>query len=655
MGPAQSGGNPDLEGPPRANLEAVRKRLFTEEVTPLTDSSCHLPYIPIVIKSPAVTWIPCQNTTPRFTELADNGSSIVVNCPTAFQVSTTNTQWTFYDPVAQVRLYYKDMFLHTHDRMRYIKRPAEKWETRQSHDRTLPFRGRIVKVKCGKLYNFHTKYLPDPEKTVPSTPLDGKPTIVHIMTDAFPRASFFRKSQGWPNVAKLLETMWARDDSSHQSFVFNRYVSQSMNTIENLVPMYGGVPHDTFDLVENGGLAPTLAKKNASQDIKMIWEHASDYGYQMLMGDEMTNAPQRVMMDSPHLQFFTSHNRDVFNDFPHGAVEREGELRHMQCYGAEQAVEHELRETLQFLDQSPGVPKFTFLTMKQAHSKWPDGNQNDRIALEFMRALLKREEDVALFLASDHGYGYQDKWGKNPKRFPGGEYERLLPFMGIVVPNRMLRKLGKTHLFTNQQRLVSCFDINLTFQALMAGYEQMRVDPSLQRRVIPGTPGGTALNLITQEVPKNRTCREAGIRDSACVCSRWHDVAPAEYRRPRSDYRAVLDAAVAFINRQRAGPNVSCFPLAKNTSVVVKAAAKAQADKGYATERAANAGRVLHVEFTSSWGTTWRVMASVRKNGTKRVKLFDVIPLHRFSRRKACWDGNTPLRYCACRIAGRKA
>ena len=33
----------------------------------------------------------------------------------------------------------------------------------------------------------------------------------------------------------------------------------------------------------------------------MIWEHASDYGYQMLMGDEMTNAPQRVVTDSPHL------------------------------------------------------------------------------------------------------------------------------------------------------------------------------------------------------------------------------------------------------------------------------------------------------------------------------------------------------------------
>ncbi len=641
-------------GSARTNLEAIRKRLFTEEVTPPTDSSCQLPHIPVVIKSPSVTWIPCAHTTPRFTNLADDGKSIVVNCSTAFRVSTTNTQWKYYDPVKKVRLYYKDMYLHKRDRMRYIQRPAERWETRHPRNSTISFDSRVVKVKCGKWYNFHSRYMPDPEKAVPSTPLKSKPTIVHIMTDAFPRASFFRKSQGWPNVAKLLERMWARKDTMYQSFVFNRYVSQSMNTIENLVPMYGGVPHDTFHLIENGGLAPTLVKKNPSQDIKMIWDYANEYGYQMLMGDEMTNSPQRVMMDSPHLQFFTSHNRDVFNDFPQKAAGREGELRHMQCYGAEHAVQHELRETLQFLNQSLGVPKFTFLTMKQAHSKWPGGNQNDMIALEFMEALLKRKEDVALFIASDHGYGYQDKWGKNPKRFPGGEYERLLPFMGIVVPNTMLRKLGKTHLFTNQQRLVSCFDINLTFQALMAGYELMRTDPNLQRRAIPGKAGGTALNLITQEVPKNRTCKEAGIRDSACVCSKWHDVAPSEYRGPRNVYMNVLEAALDFINRQRAGPDSSCYRLTKNASVVVKAAAKAHADIGYAAERTSNRRRVISIKFDSAWGTKWSVVASAHL-GTKGIKLFDVIPLHRFSHRKACWDGNTPLRYCACDLAVPKS
>ena len=279
------------------------------------------------------------------------------------------------------------------------------------------------------------------------------------MTDAFPRASFFRKSQGWPKVAKLLEDIWAREDTKHQSFVFNRYVSQSMNTIENLVPMYCGVPHNYYDLIENGGLAPTFAKARSKPNVKMIWDYARDYGYQMLMGDEMTNAPQRVMVDSRHMQFFTSHNRDVFNDFSQKTAVREGEQRRMQCYGAEQAVEHELRETLQFLDQSPGVPKFTFMTMKQAHSKWPDGNQNDGVALRFIESLLDRNEDLVLFIASDHGYGYQDKWSKNPKQFPGGEYERLLPFMGVIVSNTVLAKLGKSYFFTNQQRLVTCFDI----------------------------------------------------------------------------------------------------------------------------------------------------------------------------------------------------
>jgi hypothetical protein len=635
-------------------LEALKKRLFTEEVTPPTDSTCHFPHTPVVINSPSVNWIPCVNETPRFTQLREDGKSILVRCPTIFSVSTINTQWKFYDPKQKTRLYYTDMFAHRKDRMNYIKQPVEKWEKHARDDNIVPFNTSVVKVKCGKWFNFHSKYIPDPEKKTPSAPQVGKPTIVHIMTDAFPRASFFRKSQGWPNVAKLLETMWAREDTKYQSFVFNRYVSQSMNTIENLVPMYGGVPHSYYDLIEDHGLAPTLAKSESKPHVKMIWDYAGEYGYQMLMGDEMTNAPQRVMIDSPNIQLFTSHNRDVLNLFKQKTAQKEGEVRHMQCFGAEHAVEHELRETIQFLDQSPGVPKFTFLTMNQAHSKWPDGNQNDLSTHKFINALLERKEDVVLFLASDHGYGYQDQWGKNPHKYPGGEYERLLPMLGIVVPNTVLAKLGKTYLFTNQQRLVTCFDINLTFEALMAGYKEMVKNSSLQSRAIPERPGATALNLITQEIPKNRTCDQAGITESACVCAKWRDLAPTQYQNPGSNVMLVMHEALDFINRERLMPNGSCRLLFKNTSTVLNAAAKAPVKVGYNTERAATANiEVNRVRFTSTWSTTWRVVASVHL-GTKHVKLLEVIPLHRFNKRKVCWDGNTPLRYCACDLEAGK-
>ena len=48
--------------------------------------------------------------------------------------------------------------------MKYIKQPVEKWEKRTRDNNIIPFNSSVVKVKCGKWYNFHSKYMPDPEK-----------------------------------------------------------------------------------------------------------------------------------------------------------------------------------------------------------------------------------------------------------------------------------------------------------------------------------------------------------------------------------------------------------------------------------------------------------------------------------------------------------
>eukprot|EP00943_MAST-04B_sp_MAST-4B-sp1_P001272 g1272.t1 len=629
------------------NLTDTQSRLFTERVTPETDSTCHLPHIPIVIHSPSVSWIPCTESNPIFSELVNGGKEIRVNCTKTLLVSTTNGQWRFRDPDSNLRLYYRDMYKHK-KRIKYIEIPKLKWEEKNSRE-FIPFNTQVVRLKCGQTYNFYTQFLPDPEKTMPTKRMKEKLNIVHVMTDAFARASFFRQSQGWPKVASLLRKIHHNTESRYQSFVFNRYVSQSMNTIENLVPMYSGVPHHAFTLIEDHGLAPTLVKKNADQDITMLWEHANRNGYQFLMGDEMTNAPQRIMIDSPYIQFFTSHNHDVYNMVKQGSAKKDGERRRQQCYGAEHAVEHEIRETLQFLNQTLGVPKFTFLTMKQAHSRWPDANQDDQYALPFIKKLLNLKEDLALFIASDHGYGYSDHWGKFPKKYPGSEYERLLPFMSIIMPNIFLKKIGRSYLFLNQQRLVSVYDINLTFESLMHTPEELRKAGFLRSRPIPGKPGGIALNLLTEEVPKNRTCRQAGIVPSACVCTGWTAVSKAEYHKPGNSFALVVGKAIAFINSNRATVNSSCLKLSLSTSTIIQAFKKNKPDIGFPHERKAQSSRVLRVKYSSVANTEWRVVASVEEN-SKKITLHEIIPLHRFYPRKRCWDGVSNLRYCACKL-----
>ena len=186
----------------------------------------------------------------------------------------------------------------------------------------------------------------------------------------------------------------------------------------------------------------------------------------------------------------------------------------------------------------------------------------------------------------------------------------------------------------------------------MAGYKEMKTNPNLQRRAIPGKPGATALNLITQEIPKNRSCAQAGLQESACVCSEWRSVQPARYNKSGNFFELVMGEALDFINEQREITNGSCLTLTKDESTIVKAAEKAPTKVGYSSERASTQSQVLHVEFKSAWNTKWRVVGSINLV-TKHTKLLEVIPLHRFNKRKVCWDGASPLRYCACNLETR--
>ena len=54
-------------------------------------------------------------------------------------------------------------------------------------------------------------------------------------------------------------------------------------------------------------------------------------------------------------------------------------------------------------------------------------------------------------------YGYQDQWEKDSTKYPGSDFERLLPMLGLLVPEAVLDRIpgGSEHLQANQQRFVS--------------------------------------------------------------------------------------------------------------------------------------------------------------------------------------------------------
>jgi hypothetical protein len=313
-----------------------------------------------------------------------------------------------------------------------------------------------------------------------------------------------------------------------------------------------------------------------------------------------------------------------------------------------------VRESTQFLDSSPGVPKMVLSKMGQAHNKFPDAAQTDPIAARYIRGVLNRPDLCVFLLASDHGYGYQGVWEKHE----GSDFERLLPNFVLFVPNEVLKALpdGGAALTRNQQRLVSAFDIHLTLKSLL-----LRPGPAPTKQTIldNGVPMGEALDLLNVEVPRNRTCRDAGIMDQSCVCNSWKEVVPTPSLGEGTDVKKAVDAALHYINKRRtafpapegAGPS-SCLEVVSDGTVQrvqKKAAVTVGFHKSQKEGYDNRFGDLMMVEFGGTLSTLWQAIAEFDLQ-TRAVKVRELNAMHRYAPRKACWDGYSPLKYCACAL-----
>uniref|UniRef100_A0A5K3F3P7 Sulfatase domain-containing protein n=1 Tax=Mesocestoides corti TaxID=53468 RepID=A0A5K3F3P7_MESCO len=116
--------------------------------------------------------------------------------------------------------------------------------------------------------------------------------------------------------------------------------------------------------------------------------------------------------------------------------------------------------------------------------------------------------NTIVVLFSDHGA----RMGKARLSLQGKLEERL-PMLGILFPRRLAHQWSDelNVLRDNSDRLCSPFDVHATLQHLISGV----VKP----------PEGRGQSLFTP-LPRERTCREAGIATYWCTCARWVALAP---------------------------------------------------------------------------------------------------------------------------------
>lgn len=213
------------------------------------------------------------------------------------------------------------------------------------------------------------------------------------------------------------------------------------------------------------------------------------------------------------------------------------------------SVPHHLnhfRYVEEFFKAYPSLPKFAF----QFHSLYSHDDFNrvgwvdaDMVKhLEFLRTSGNLENTI-LMVMSDHGPRFAEM-----RETQQGKLEERLPFFSVVLPEKFRKEfpVAYANLRQNADRLTSPFDIHPTLMEILNPRSPKDSGSSPKNRGIS----------LLDEIPKNRSCAQAGIEAHWCACLTWEPM-------PVTDplIRNLADSVVAVINEETEKERKLCAPL----------------------------------------------------------------------------------------------
>lgn len=143
-------------------------------------------------------------------------------------------------------------------------------------------------------------------------------------------------------------------------------------------------------------------------------------------------------------------------------------------------------------------------------------------------------ENTLFIVMSDHGSRFTAL-----RRTYQGKIEERLPFMSIVLPNKLKIALPDAEKFlkANVDVLTTPFDIHTTILDVV-GLKHLR-----NNYTVPGSSLPRGMSLL-KPIPKSRSCSEADILAHWCACLNWADVSPVDKM-----YERAPMALANFINQ----------------------------------------------------------------------------------------------------------
>nr|XP_045588618.1 uncharacterized protein LOC123750557 [Procambarus clarkii] len=284
------------------------------------------------------------------------------------------------------------------------------------------------------------------------------------------------------------------------------------NTFPNLIPVLSGL--STYELANHS----CVPKREKFDDCHWIWKDFKKNGY---VTAYMEDSPWMGMFNYLHNGFVTQPTDYYGRPFFMASEKEIGGAKHGNsnvCQGPKFSIQviqdYSVEVARTFLD----TPTFgLYWSASLSHDYMNMLRHADLPHLSYLRRLhdLGALNHTALFFVSDHGM----RWGSIRSTYVGMLEERL-PYVIIYLPPwfRVRYRRAFRNLQTNARRLTANYDLYQTLRDLAYG----RFSDLRHVTTKPG-PGARGISVF-KEIPRERTCEDAGIPEHFCTCQETKEV-----------------------------------------------------------------------------------------------------------------------------------
>ena len=264
--------------------------------------------------------------------------------------------------------------------------------------------------------------------------------------------------------------------------------------------------------VSKQGNTPVNSGIDKNQDYA-LWTFFRDYGYVTMflhdsVWDYLTRLTGRVI-DADHV--FTNIWRYLWyltgkHDFSNS----------QRCIGSKNYHELSLDYSYQYFSNYDKNNKFAYVHLNAAHEDSGNIRTVDKGLLKFLKDFLhlveNRNESLALFLLSDHGFKHLNRIQWDTRSF----FDPKVAQTSLIFSKDIIDELNaETFITKNKHKLLGRLDINLTLKQLaMFPYNKQK---SVNKFKHYGDY--KVFNFLTELLPENRTCSQIAVPDINCICN----------------------------------------------------------------------------------------------------------------------------------------